>query len=348
MKAAVKSLPQAIQLLYAELLQQCSMALPSQRGVSFSTKTVANKKYWYMEVVVGSGKKQYSLGRDTQALSELIEKQKALFKQASPEVEQREKLVAMLSSGGLRVPSASDGRVLELLSQSGLFLSGGVLVGSYAFNVYQEMLGVEWDTELTQTQDMDLASENQINVAIKEDAPNVKSVLLDSGMGFFEVPALSHKSPSTSFKIRGQAFHVDLLTPLQGPDDSSPIKLKHFNSYAHPVRFLEFLLEDAQIAVVPFRGGVLVNVPSPARFAFHKLVVSQRRPVSQQTKTNRDIMQAEMLFNVLLEDRPGDIWLACDVVERMPDKFRQQLKRGLRKLDKHIQNGLLESPFLHK
>lgn len=348
MNNAIKRLSQAVQLLYAELLQQCGMALPGNRGVSFSTKSINNKKYWYMEVVVGSGKKQYSLGRDTHVLSELIEKQKSLYKKAAPDVKQREKLVAMLSSGGLRVPESSDGRVLELLSQSGVFLSGGVLVGSHAFNVYQGMLGVEWETELTRTQDIDLASESKINVAISEDAPDVKSVLLDSGLGFFEVPALNRKSPSTSFKIRGQLFHVDLLTPLHGQDDSLPVKLKHFNSYALPIRFLDFLLEDSQIAVIPFRSGVLVNVPSPARFAFHKLVISQRRPISQQTKAKKDIMQAEMLLNVLLEDRPGDIWVTCEAAAKMPEKFKSQLKQGVSKLDICIQNKLFEDEFFKK
>lgn len=348
MKYVIKRLSQAVQLLYSELLQQCSMALPSQRGVSFAIKSINNTKYWYMEVVVGSGKKQYSLGRDTPVLSELIKKHKRLYKEAAPDVKQREKLVSMLLSGGLRGPESTDGRVLELLSQSGVFLSGGVLVGSHAFNVYQGMLGVEWGTELTKTQDIDLASENQINVAIREDAPDVKSVLLDSGLGFFEVPALNRKSPSTSFKIRGQLFHVDLLTPLHGSDESLPVKLKHFNSYAHPIRFLDFLLEDSQIAVIPFRGGVLVNVPSPARFAFHKLVISQRRPVSEQSKAKKDIMQAEMLLNVLLEDRPGDIWLTCELVSKMPERFQNQLKLGVTKLDSGIQDKLLEDAFFQK
>lgn len=343
--STLNRLSQAVQLLYAELLQQVSMALPSHRGVSFSTKSVSNKKYWYMEVVVGSGKKQYSLGRDTKDLRELIEKQKLLYKQGVPDIKQREKLVSMLVSGGLSAPNSSDGRVLELLSQSGVFLSGGVLVGSHAFNVYQGMLGVEWGTELIQTQDLDIASDNQINLAIREDAPDVKSILLDSGMGFFEIPALNVKSPSTSFKIRGQLFHVDLLTPLLGPDDSSPVKLKHFKSYAHPIRFLDFILDDAQIAVLPFRAGVLVNVPSPARFAFHKLVISQRRPAAQLTKAKKDIMQAEMLFNVLLEDRPGDIWTVCDELDNMPDKFQHQLKLGLSKLDKSIRDKILEHSF---
>ena len=347
MELTIIRLSQAVQLLYAELLQQVSMALPGQRGVSFSTKSVSNKKYWYMEVVVGSGKKQYSLGRDTQELRALIEKQKMLYKQAAPDIKQREKLVSMLVAGGLYVPNSSDGRVLELLSQSGVFLSGGVLVGSHAFNVYQGMLGVEWDTELIQTQDIDLASEKQINLAIREDAPDVKSVLLDSEMGFFEVPALNVKSPSTSFKIRGQLFHVDLLTPLLGSDNSTPVKLKHFKSYAHPVRFLDFLLDDAQIGVIPFRAGVLVNVPSPVRFAFHKLVISQRRPAAQHTKAKKDMMQAEMLLKVLLEDRPGDIGLICDELDNMPEKFQQQLKQGMSNLSKNIQDRLLEYAYFN-
>ena len=193
-------LPHTTQLLYAELLQQCAIALPNQRGISFVTKTVVGKQYWYMELVVGSTKRQYSLGRDTDELRAQIEKQKRLFYQAAPDLKQREKLVAMLVSGGGFAPGVSDGRVLEVLAQAGTFLTGGVLVGSHAFNTYGNMLGVSWASAAMQTQDMDLASVHQVEIAMRRDAPNVKTVLLESGMGFFEAPALNPKSPSTSFK----------------------------------------------------------------------------------------------------------------------------------------------------
>ena len=39
----MKRLPQVTQLLYAELLQQYAMALPSRPGVSFATKTVGGR-----------------------------------------------------------------------------------------------------------------------------------------------------------------------------------------------------------------------------------------------------------------------------------------------------------------
>jgi len=325
-------LPQTTQLLYAELLQQCAIALPNQRGISFVSKTVSGHRYWYMELVVGSTKRQYSLGRDTDELRARIDRQKTLFAQATPDVKQREKLVAMLISGGAFTPGVSDGRVLEVLAQSGAFLAGGVLVGSHAFNTYSNMLGVSWSSAAMQTQDMDLASHRQVEVAMRQDAPDVKSILLESGMDFFEVPALNHKSPSTSFKLRGEAFQVDLLTPLQGPNTSKPVHLPHFKSYAHPVRFLEYLLDDSQDAAIPFRSGVLVNVPDPARFALHKLVVSQRRPVAQQVKVKKDIQQASEILDVLLEDRPGDVWIALEAARTMPEKFQSLLAIGIERL----------------
>jgi len=233
----MERMTQTTQLLYAELLQQCAMALPNQRGISFVTKTVSGHKYWYIELVVGSTKRQCSLGRDTEALREQIEKQKALFAQAVPDLKQREKLVAMLISGGAFTPGVSDGRVLEVLAQSGVFISG-VLVGSHAFSTYSNMLGISWDSAAMQTQDMDIASYRQIEVAMRQDAPDVKSALLESGQGFFEVPALNPKTPSTSFKLRGQEFHVDLLTPMQGKNTNTPVHLPHFNTYAHPMRYL--------------------------------------------------------------------------------------------------------------
>ena len=72
-----------------------------------------------MELVVGSTKRQFSLGRDSAALREQIDKQKALHEEAAPDLKQREKLVAMLVTGGAFAPGASEGRVLEVLAQSG-------------------------------------------------------------------------------------------------------------------------------------------------------------------------------------------------------------------------------------
>jgi hypothetical protein len=338
----MQRLPATTQLLYAELLQQCATALPNQRGISFVTKTVSGHRYWYMELVVGSSKRQFSQGRDSAALREQIDRQKALYEEAAPDLKQRERLVAMLVSGGAFAPGASDGRVLEVLAQAGVFLAGGVLVGSHAFNPCGNMLGVKWDSAAMQTQDMDLASHRHIEVALRQNAPDVKAVLLESGMGFFQVPALNPKESSTSFKLRGEAFHVDLLTPSQGAETGKPVYLPHFRSHAYPMRFLEYLLDDSQDAVIPFRSGIFVNVPHPARFALHKLVVSRRRPVAQQIKARKDIQQATALLDLLLEDRPGDVWIALEAAQAMPDRFRSQLAEGIEQLPTSLKQAIGE------
>jgi len=43
------------------------------------------------------------------------------------------------------------------------------------------------------------------------------------------------------------------------------------------LRFLDFLQDDIQVALLLYKHGILINVPAPWRFAFHNLVVSQRR-----------------------------------------------------------------------
>jgi hypothetical protein len=54
-------------------------------------------------------------------------------------------------------------------------------------------------------------------------------------------------------------------------------------------------------------GAVLVTVPAPARYALHKLLVSQTRSAVQQTKAGKDLQQAALLLEVLAEDRPDDL-----------------------------------------
>jgi hypothetical protein len=78
------------------------------------------------------------------------------------------------------------------------------------------------------------------------------------------------------------------------------------------VRFLEYLIENAQPAVLVAKAGILVNVPTPARFALHKLVISNRRAAAFQVKARKDIDQAEQLLLVLLRHRPGDLRQAWD------------------------------------
>ena len=334
-------LSESTRLLYTQLLSQCLHgAAPSGRGLSFVAKRIKGGKHWYLQLSIGSRKTQHYLGPDTDAVRALIEKEKSLWATAAPDLRARENLVSMLVSGGAHTMSAVEARLFELLERAGVFLAGGVLVGSHAFAVYGNMLGVKWASETTRTQDIDIAAAYRLLIGMPDRQVNLRQALMESGLGFIEVPSLDRKSPSTRFRIKGTHLSVDILTPMLGRPTSKPVHLASLDTYAEPVRFLDYLLADAQPAVLVARAGILVNVPAPARYALHKLVTSERRIAAFQTKTKKDAYQAEQLISALLRDRPGDLRRAWQAAAEQPGKFMQQLRAGRARLSKETRATL--------
>lgn len=72
-----------------------------------------------------------------------------------------------------------------------------------------------------------------------------------------------------------------------------------------------------------------MNVPTPARFALHKLLVAQLRPAAFAAKADKDLLQAVQLLEVLVEERPGDIALAWTALESLGPTVMKKIRRGL-------------------
>jgi hypothetical protein len=153
-------------LLYSELLQQCEIAAPNGNGLSFVKKTIKGHIYWYLQTKIGNRQTQRYIGADSSETRTKIEHEKQLWANAKPEIKKRQKLVAMLQAGGAFVVSHNEARVLEFLERLGVFLAGGVLVGSHAFNLYQNMLGIRWRTQTTKTRDIDRADDSRLKIGI--------------------------------------------------------------------------------------------------------------------------------------------------------------------------------------
>ena len=320
---AYQRLPESIQTLYAELLEQTihaeaeAAATGAPHG-TFVSKTIKGGIYWYLQRMEGDRKRQHYLGRESAALLDWMEKVRQARARSAADETQRAKLTSMLAAGGATRESAPVIKVLSLLAESGVFRMGGVLVGTQAFAAYGNMLGVRFEKASLRTQDVDIAQDRAIGIALSREAGtvNVERSLTGSGLGFFPVPELDPKQPSTSFKIRGRELRVDFLTPMIGRESEEPVFLPALGVAAHPLRFLDYLIEKPAQAVVIGGAGILVNVPDPARFAFHKLWISERRPVSEQTKAAKDRRQAGDLLEVLIEDRPIDLPMAWEAMVR--------------------------------
>lgn len=331
----IQRLPDIVTLQYSELMQQCIHPAPDGSNISFKSKKVAGQRYWYLYISLGNRQSEHYLGKETPELLHKIDEEKKLWESTKDDRQLRARLVAMLLAGGATGTPNNEGKVIALLEKSGMFLAGGVVIGTLAFRAYANMLGVGWYSQL-HTRDIDLASDYRFPVIIprRKKTINLSDILFNSGMGFIEVPALDRKSPSTKFKIQGQELSVELLTPMRGRETAKPVKIPGLSAFAEPVRFLDYLLDDIQPAVLLYKHGVLVNVPAPARFAFHKLVVSQRRRSGDVEKIKRDLAQAEQLFEIIVEGRPGDLILAYEAAEKMGERFMTQMASGL-KLIRH-------------
>src|SRR5690606_15180351 len=97
-------------------------------------------------------------------------------------------------------------RVLKAFADAGILQPGAghaVLVGTHAFNALGNLLGVRWGSQV-QTQDIDLAVDQDVDIAVPEPQTAVPDVLAQLEMGFIPVPSLDRHAPSTSFRVRGQ------------------------------------------------------------------------------------------------------------------------------------------------
>jgi len=321
-------------LAYAEALDNALIRdVATGTGFTFLHREKSGRYYWYLQHGFAKKRRQYYVGPDDEPTRARIEQQKARWEAGKLEAPLMEKLVSMAVVAGCNPIQARAYRVLSAAANTGLFHAGGVLVGSYAFLAIGNMLGVSWRRDTTVTQDVDLAASDAAMIAIPPDVKPLGEVILESETGLLSVPMTDPKNPSTSFKVQGQDFRVDLITPQVGKP--SAVKyVRAIKSYAEPVAFLEYLLEDTQKALLLHKAGVIVNVPTPGRFALHKLVVSQRRPATERAKANKDRAQAAQVIACLLSQSPGDLWMALDAAMAHPaPKFMKQLKAGLELLE---------------
>ncbi len=325
--------------LYAELLDQL-LALEGQRSIAhlrggFTAKTLNRRRYWYFQYRdLGQTVRQVYIGPDNEVTRRFVEGCERERAAVEPDERRIEELAAMLRQGGMRTADAAAFRVVRALAESGLFRQGAVLVGTYAFVVIGNLLGVRWSSPSAQTQDIDLARDDTLGLALPSQQPvDVPGVLEGLEMGFLPVPSLNPKAPSTSFKVRGRALRLDLLTPTR-TRRKKPVYFSSLNAAAQPLQFLDYLMKQPERAALVGRSAVLVNVPDPARFALHKLISSQERVAAFHAKAIKDREQAAQLLEVLLEDRPLDLESAWAAVRARGTRWVRAVRGGLDKLTK--------------
>jgi hypothetical protein len=214
-------------------------------------------------------------------------------------------------------------------------LSCKARIGTQAFICIANMLAVRFEQQTGRTDDDDVA-QPAISVGVAAIRVDILETLRVSDPRFFAIPELDPHHPGTSFKVRGPDLRVDLLTP-GNRDGAKPVHLPQLNAAAQPLPGLGYLLAESTEAAVLAGAGILVQIPTPAAFALHKLWVAERRPVSEQQKARKDRRQAVQLIEVLAEDRPMDLrkeW------KRLPPKMVSSIRRSSQAIDSESRQAL--------
>jgi hypothetical protein len=326
MEKAMVASPLVAQTTYAELLERCATAAFEEAFAeegSFTAKIVKGRRYWYFQTGTGDARTQRYVGAESPELLERI----AHHKEAREDERERRALVSTLvRSFNLPRPIPEIGDIIAALARAGVFRLRGVLVGTVAYQTYSAMLGVRLAVGALQTGDVD----KNVSVAVEDTTPPVLEILKEVDKTFRAVPHVVDGRRVTSYAAKG-GLRVDFLTPNEGGETGKPQALPALGTDAQPLRFLDYLIHDPEPAAVLHGAGIYVHVPAPARYAVHKLILSQRRPEGL-AKRDKDLQQAAVLLVALAEKRPNELRFAWQEAYERGRSWRQLLTAGLSQL----------------
>ena len=331
-------LPLAVQTTYADLLARLQEDAVLELGGTPVRRERGGRNYWYSVQRLADRTVERYLGPDTEEVRARVEQARKVNEDLRQREAQRGRLARMCREGGLPRMDAQTGKVLLGLSKAGLFRLRGVIVGTHAFRCYPGLLGVEVSEAHAVTEDIDVAAFHSISVALDDRLdPSLAEALKQIGP-FIARPGLQQQP--TAWRDRASGVLVELLTPNEGPDRDEPLEPPALGAYALPLRFLDYLIHGPAQAAVLYRSGILVNVPQPARYAVHKLIVATRRVSSAMAKARKDIEQSAALIRVLAEDRPDELEDAFAEARERGPSWREAVDRGARRLPRDAKAAL--------
>jgi hypothetical protein len=304
---------------YAQLLD-AAMGAELARSVadlsgSFNAKTVKGRRYWYFQYTEPSGKlRQVYVGPDTNAVQRLMDRKGGPSAAAALGPLARSAIAL-----GCTHVLPRHYRVIRRLADYGFFRAGGLLIGTHAFLAFANMLGVRWGDQ-DRTQDSDFAHAGKsLALALPSNVEvQTHDAIASLNMGFLPVSGLGGNTGGSYLIPAEPDFRLDFLAPLHRGGDA-PYVHPQLQVTLQPLPFMEFSLEHPDQAVVfCAEGAVLVNLPTPERFALHKLVVFSERAGSFRSKASKDLAQAAHLL----------AWLRDHRLEPLNDAVADLMSRG--------------------
>lgn len=308
----INPLPIDIQTAYQNLLDRHRRQPRVSISGSLMKKTKSGRSYWIARRRVGGRTFDEQIGPDTPDIRAKVDR--AQEEQATLQEWERGEasLVAQLRAAGARTLDMQTGKLLNAIARSGLFRSGGILAGTHAFALYELELGVRFEMSMVRTEDIDILAARGVSIATPGRTENLSELFGE--LGLIPVGGVDDAAPASWQTPQGTP--VDILTPRRrGGRDI--VHHEELGVHAQALPYIEFAMEAPVEAVALYRNGIFLRIPSPERYAIHKLIVASLRQGTHRAKSAKDLAQAATLIEVLKEQRPYELETAYeDAVDR--------------------------------
>ncbi|MBL8523001.1 MAG: nucleotidyltransferase domain-containing protein [Betaproteobacteria bacterium] len=333
--SAFSELSSVAQAAYAQLLES-ALAVEHSRTVadlpgSFVTKSVKGREYWYYQYTEPSGRlRQLYVGPDNDAVKQLVNRK--ADKPVTDALLPMARSALALGCAGL-LPRHY--QVIRRLADYGFFHAGGTLIGTHAFLAYGNMLGVGWGGS-ARTQDIDFAHPGKsVSLLLAPDFDvHIHEAIESLGMGLLPVASLTSAQGASYLNPREPDFRLDFLT-VRHRNGDAPYEHPKLHITLQPLKFMEFSLENIQqAALISTAGVVLANVPHPARFALHKLIVYGEREGAFAAKANKDLAQAASLLAAMKQHRAWEVEEAWADLASRGKGWLDRARHGLNALER--------------
>lgn len=321
-------LPASAQTNFAELFEQVQAAafdrsLGDLPG-SFNKKVIKGREYWYWQLRDLQGiNRQVYLGPDDERVRTLVQRHRG---GEAPRSGDLAGIASACTALGCAVVVPQHFEVINRMAEYGLFRAGGVLVGTHAFIATGNMLGVRWKSGW-RTNDVDVAHAGRnVSLALAENPKaDIHDAITSLEMGLLPQQSLV-TGPGATYLTARKDIRIDLLTAAGRVDE--PYLYAPLNVRLQPLKFMEFSLEQTtQTVLLSGERAVLVNVPSPMRYALHKLVIMGEREEAFRMKVNKDAGQVAALVDYGLRRSARALEAAAkDLMSRGPGWRRRAME----------------------
>jgi hypothetical protein len=318
--------------LYADLMQ--NVGVLATRPGSIATKSIKKRKYVYVTTKDGSARLEKYLGA---ADDPHVIEQTKLIKQAAEQAKLLRNTVTLLKQARIPAPTLVQGRILEVIANAGLFKNGMTLVGTVAYQTYACAVGYHLGAAAYATNDIDLSVAEFVAADPQED---INSILKRADPSFKPHWLAEDKLPRI---FKSKDFQVDVLTRY-GRGRKSPILYESLGCSAAALSFQEYPAEDTMEIVALYGTGVVVRVPTPLRYAVHKLIVAQQRKQSDLGKKQKDLRQAKELLDVFLETDENALQDCLDEARDRGRSWKTAINASLKEIGRDARQGKLPLP----